>query len=155
VHLNFDHEPGGRPLDMAELQARYAAGTHFYCCGPVGMLQAFEKATEPRPRESVHVEYFASTKDAATDGGYTVQLARRGMSLPVMPGKSILNTLMDAGLDVNYSCMDGICGSCEVRVLSGEPDHRDLVLSPQEQALNQRMMICCSGSRSATLVLDL
>lgn len=155
IHLNFDHEPGGRILDLSQLQSRYPAGTHFYCCGPKTMLQAFEAATAGRPRECVHVEYFASPNEAATTGGFTVHLQRQGKSLTVREGQSILRTLLDAGIDVPHSCMDGICGSCEVRVLSGVPDHRDLVLSPQEQALNSRMMICCSGCISDNLVLDL
>jgi vanillate O-demethylase ferredoxin subunit len=59
------------------------------------------------------------------------------------------------GLDVQSSCEQGICGSCETRVLAGEPDHRDLLLSDEEKAANEVMMICCSGSRSPVLVLDL
>lgn len=155
VHLNFDHEPGGRVLDLAQLQSPYPAGTHFYCCGPTAMLEAFQRATAGRPRECVHLEYFASPNEAATEGGFTVELARRGTSLPVHAGQSILQVLLDAGIDVPHSCRDGICGSCEVRVLAGEPDHRDLVLSPEQQATHQTMMVCCSGSRGKTLVLDL
>lgn len=155
VHLNFDHEPGGRVLDLAQLESTHPAGTHFYCCGPTAMLEAFQRATSRRPREFVHLEYFASGIEAATAGGFTIQLARRGTSLPVPEGCSILQTLLDAGIDVPYSCMDGICGSCEVRVIAGEPEHRDLVLSPDQQASNKTMMICCSGSKSETLVLDL
>lgn len=155
VDLNFDHEAGGRVLDLAALEARHAPGTHFYCCGPNGMLEAFQDATAQRPRQCVHVEYFSSANEAATAGGFTVELARRGLRLPVEPGQSILQALLDAGVELPYSCMDGICGSCEVRVLAGEPDHRDLVLSPQEQARNTRMMVCCSGSKGDHLVLDL
>jgi vanillate O-demethylase ferredoxin subunit len=40
-------------------------------------------------------------------------------------------------------------------VIEGIPDHRDLFLSPEEQAANKTIMICCSGSKSGTLVLDL
>jgi ferredoxin len=73
----------------------------------------------------------------------------------IAPGKTILQALLDGGIDVPYSCMEGICGSCEVRVLEGAPDHRDLVLSKEEHARNVSMMICCSGSKSDKLVLDL
>lgn len=155
VHLHFDHEPGAGVLDLAELVARYPAETHFYCCGPAGMLQAFQQCTADRPRECVHLEYFSNTKEAASSGGFSVQLARQGLSLPVPAGNTILQTLLDAGIDVPHSCLDGICGSCEVRVLAGEPEHRDLVLSPEEQARNNRMMICCSGCKGESLVLDL
>ncbi|MES1265761.1 MAG: 2Fe-2S iron-sulfur cluster binding domain-containing protein, partial [Variovorax sp.] len=53
------------------------------------------------------------------------------------------------------SCQQGVCGLCETRVISGTPDHRDLVLSDDEKAAGQTMMICCSGSRSGELVLDI
>ncbi|WP_439590650.1 PDR/VanB family oxidoreductase [Hydrogenophaga sp.] len=155
VHLNFDHEPGASALDLAGLQSRHASETHFYCCGPTGMIQAFQAATAQRRRECVHVEYFANPNEAAVAGGFAVQLARRKVRLLVAPGRSILQTLLDAGVEVPYSCMEGVCGSCEVPVLAGEPEHRDLVLSPEEQARNTRIMVCCSGSRSDTLVLDL
>ena len=54
-----------------------------------------------------------------------------------------------------HSCAEGVCGTCETRVIDGIPDHRDLFLSPEEQAANKTIMICCSGSKSGTPVLDL
>ena len=71
------------------------------------------------------------------------------------PGHTLLDSLEEIGIDAPYSCREGICGTCEVRVLEGLPDHRDLVLSAAEKAENTRMMICCSGARSSRLVLDL
>ena len=73
----------------------------------------------------------------------------------VPPGKSVLDVLLDHGVDVPYSCMQGICGSCRVGVKAGEPEHRDDCLSEAERAANTAMAVCCSGSRSAKLVLDL
>lgn len=155
VYLNFDQEPGGRMLDLASLIAGQPPGTHFYCCGPKGMLDAFKGASSGLHPECVHLEYFAGTQEVAREGGFCVQLAKCGLELSVAPGQTILQAVLDAGVDVPYSCQDGVCGSCEVRVLSGVPDHRDLILSADEQERNNRMMICCSGSKSATLVLDL
>ena len=71
------------------------------------------------------------------------------------PGVSILSVLRDAGVDVSYSCETGVCAACETRVLSGIPEHRDSVLTEQERQANKTMMICCSGSRSPRLLLDL
>jgi vanillate O-demethylase ferredoxin subunit len=119
------------------------------------MLDAFEAATGALPPERVHREYFAAREAAATEGGFTVELARSGRTLQVDSGKTILDCLLDAGLEPPYSCQEGVCGTCEVRVLQGVPDHRDLVLSEAERATNQRMMICCSGAKSGRLVLDL
>jgi vanillate O-demethylase ferredoxin subunit len=70
-------------------------------------------------------------------------------------GKTILDTLIEHGVDAPYSCLEGVCGTCETRVLEGVPDHRDLVLSKEERAAGRTMMICCSGSRTGRLVLDL
>ena len=82
-------------------------------------------------------------------------LARSARSFTVAPGASILDTLLDNGVSVSYSCMEGVCGACETRVISGEVDHKDLILTPNEQAQNKTMMICCSGCKGAELTLDL
>jgi tetrachlorobenzoquinone reductase len=84
-----------------------------------------------------------------------VKLARSNRTITVEAGKSILNALLDAGIAASYACTEGVCGTCETRVIDGMPDHRDLFLSREEQAANKTMMICCSGSKSPTLVLDL
>ncbi len=157
--LNFDQEPGGKLLDLdaivKALPTDASAEAHIYCCGPLPMLEAFEKATASLPPHRVHREYFAAKEAAAKDGGYTVELARSGRSVTVLAGHSILDSLLAIGIDPPYSCGEGICGTCEVKVLAGTPDHRDLVLSSEEHAANDRMMICCSGAKSDKLVLDL
>jgi vanillate O-demethylase ferredoxin subunit len=73
----------------------------------------------------------------------------------VVPGMTALDALLVAGIDVPYGCRQGICGSCEISVLEGTPDHRDLVLSDEERAANRTMMPCCSGCIGERLVLDL
>ena len=45
VRFNFDEEPGGKLLDIAEAVRSAPAGAHLYCCGPLPMLGAFEEAT--------------------------------------------------------------------------------------------------------------
>ena len=101
------------------------------------------------------MEYFGAKAEAAVDGGFEIELARSAMTLQVPKGRSILDVVLDAGISVAVSCPEGICGSCETKILQGEADHRDSLLSPQEQAQNKSMMICCSGAKSARLVLDL
>ena len=85
----------------------------------------------------------------------TSELARSKLLISISPGQTILEALRAHGVGVQSACEQGICGSCETLVLAGEPDHRDLLLSPEEKATNEVMMICCSGSRSGVLVLDL
>lgn len=155
LHLNFDEEPGGQRLDIGAVVAAAGPAAHLYCCGPAGMLAAFEEVCAGRPPEQVHVEYFAGTKDAATEGGYTVVLAKSGRTFEIPAGQTILSVLLAAGVDVPHSCREGVCGSCETRVISGTPDHRDNVLSGAEKASGKTMMICCSGSAAGELVLDL
>jgi vanillate O-demethylase ferredoxin subunit len=155
VRWNFDEEPGGRMLDVAAAVGAAPPNAHLYCCGPLPMMQAFETATGGLPRERVHVEYFTAKEGAALEGGFKVVLAKSRKEFAVPPGKTILDTLLDAGLDIPYSCTEGVCGTCETKVLEGEPDHRDLILTEEERAAGKVMMICCSGSRSEKLVLDL
>lgn len=154
AHFYFDQEPGGQALDLAALGERVLTNTHLYCCGPRGMLEAFEQATA-HCRDRAHVEYFTAKSEAALDGGFTLELARSGMTLQVQAGRSILDVVFDAGVSVPSSCREGICGSCETRILAGEADHRDSLLSDAERLANKSMMICCSGAKSDRLVLDL
>lgn len=86
---------------------------------------------------------------------FTIVLARSGKSFVVEEGNSILETLLLNGISHNYSCTQGICGTCETKVLEGIPDHQDWVLDEEQRASNKTMMICCSGSKSDKLVLDL
>jgi tetrachlorobenzoquinone reductase len=155
VRFNFDAEPGGKLLDMAAIIAAAPHGTHFYCCGPLAMLSQFEAITAALPPGQVHVEYFSAKEPPAVEGGFTVVLAKSGRELRVEPGKTILDTLADAGVAVPFSCKEGVCATCETTVLEGVPDHRDLILTKEEQAANRTMMICCSGCKSERLVLDL
>lgn len=68
---------------------------------------------------------------------------------------SILDALAEAGVEVPSSCTEGVCATCETVVLEGEPDHRDDVLSEQERAQGEVMMVCVSRAKSGRLVLDL
>jgi ferredoxin-NADP reductase len=149
-------EDGPRSLKIASLLADAPGAAHFYCCGPASMLADFEEATRGLDPEHVHLERFRGDPPAALGGqGFTVELARSGKTLHVAPEETILDAVLDAGVDIDFSCMEGICGSCRTTVLSGEPEHHDAVLTPQERAAADTMMICCSGTRGTHLVLDL
>lgn len=155
LHLVVTREPGGRRLDIASVVAHTPRGAQLYCCGPKSMLDDFNAAIADRDPAQVHVEYFAPVEPAATAGGFLVELVRTGRTIAVPPGKTILQTLLDEGLDVPCSCLEGVCGTCETRVLEGVPDHRDAVLTKQEREAGKTMMICCSGAKSEKLVLDI
>ena len=155
MHLHVDDEAGGTFLDVGAIVMKAPDNAHLYCCGPLPMLEAFEKAMDSLPVERKHVEYFSSPNAPAMEGGFTVVLARSGREIQIPPGTTILEALRAAGLSVVASCEQGVCGTCETRVISGRPDHRDILLTPQEKASNNTMMICCSGSLDARLVLDI
>ncbi|MBL4801380.1 MAG: oxidoreductase [Emcibacter sp.] len=155
VHLYFDDERNGAYLPLGDIVKSAPEGAHFYCCGPVPMLGAFEGSLVDHPTEKVHVEYFSAKDEAALAGGYKIELALSGVEIEVEPGVSILNTLLKHGIEVPFSCAEGACGACEVDVIEGEPDHRDVYLSEKEKAANESMMVCCSGSKGGRLVLDI
>ena len=121
------------------------------------MLDAYEKATAALPRARVHMEPFAGAVEAIRVSGsdFDIELARSDRTFHVPADKSILDVLLDEGVEVDFSCMDGVCGSCKVQVLEGMPDHRDVVLGADERAANVSMLVCCSRALSERLVLDL
>lgn len=141
-------------FDLAKIVASQAPGTHFYCCGPIAMLQAFEVATGSVEPSHVHLEYFTSDKATAA-GGFEVVLARSGRTVRIPESQTILETLLAEGMSLPRSCMEGVCGTCETVVLEGVPDHRDHVLSAREKRSNRKMIICRSGYIGDRLVLDL
>ncbi|CAM3655980.1 Oxidoreductase [Bordetella sputigena] len=155
VRTYFDAGPAPRRLDIAATLAALPADAHVYCCGPAPMLRAFQTHAAALPPARVHLERFGAAEAASTEGGYTVRLARSGRTVQVRTGQSILEALLEAGEQPPHACRQGVCGSCETAVLSGRPDHRDQVLSATEKAAGASMMICCSGSLDAELVLDL
>ena len=153
VEIAYDGIPGGRRLDLATICAAAPADAHLYCCGPGGMLDAFVATNCDRPKGHAHIEYFSAETEVATEGGYTLELAKSGKTISVDEGETMLDALLSA--DIGFACAEGICGTCEVRVLGGIPDHRDHFLTDEDKAANTSIMVCCSGSKTATLVLDI
>lgn len=148
-------DPARQRLDLPRTVAQAPAGAHFYCCGPKRMIDAFVAATAALPPAQVHIEHFGGQAAAGAGKAFTLELKRSGRCLTVPAGMGILDAIEAAGIEVPFSCREGVCGACEVKVLGGTPDHRDRVLSAQERARNDSLMVCCSGSLSDRLVLDL
>ena len=110
------------------------------------------------PTGALHLERFSAPvveRDPADDHAVEVVLADSGRTLHVAPDTSILQALVDDGVEVLHDCQDGICGTCEVKVIEGEVDHRDYVLSEPEKAANTCMMVCVSRACGKRLVLGL
>ncbi|WP_036566698.1 PDR/VanB family oxidoreductase [Nocardia sp. BMG51109] len=127
---------------------------HLYCCGPPAMVDEFDRLTADRDPALVHRERFTAPAVDRPADAFTVTLHRSGRVLTVPANRSILEICCEAGVDAEFSCEEGVCGACEVKVLAGAVDHRDTVLGPAERAGHDRMMICCSRGRG-DLVIDL
>jgi len=156
VVYHFDDEQGGRLFDAQTALKDCPAAAHVYCCGPAPLMETVQAATASRPPAQVHFEWFtAKPVEAKAEHAFTVVLHRSGQRIPVPPGTSILEALEQHGLAVPYSCREGLCGTCETRVIAGEPEHRDCVLSSAARAANDTMMICVSRARSEVIELDL
>jgi vanillate O-demethylase ferredoxin subunit len=158
VTHHFDDGPAAQKLDIGALMATPQPGTHVYVCGPKGFMDAVLGAARAAgwPEAQLHYEFFtAAPVTHAGDGCFEVQLASSGRVIPVAADQTVVQALAAAGVAVMTSCEQGVCGTCLTRVLEGEPDHRDLYLSPEEQAANDQFTPCCSRARSARLVLDL
>lgn len=152
LHLD-GNDPARRP-DMGAMVGAAIDGTHAYACGPAGFLKAFDRATESWPRKQVHVESFApEARQAEGDRPFDVTIASTGKTVQVPAGTTLLAALKAAGHDIATSCRQGICGSCMVAYLDGEPDHRDQALTDDER--REFLTVCCSRARSASLTLDL
>lgn len=154
LHLWCDDEHDGQQIDVASIIRAARPDAHLYCCGPAPMLDAYRAATRALDQRRVHLECFRAAEPAQPPGGFTVELARSGTSVEVPAGSSILDALIMNGIDAPYCCFEGVCGTCESRVLEGVPDHRDSILTEQARAEGS-ILLCCSGSRSKKLVLDL
>ncbi|MEU1491059.1 PDR/VanB family oxidoreductase [Streptomyces sp. NPDC005776] len=140
-------------LDLDTLLGDLTPGTQVYCCGPEPLLAAVE---ERHP--AARTERFAAPTPAPRDGedtGFDIVCSRTGRTVEVGPTTSALDALENAGIPVASSCRDGICGTCETKVLEGTPDHRDFLLTDTEREAGASMMLCLSRSRTPRLVLDL
>ncbi len=160
THLHFDDEAKGPP-DLKRLLGECAGGpsNHYYACGPAPMLDAFVEVCRDLGYANAHIERFAAVKSDASDLAeqqtYKVDLLRSGQTLTVDAGRKLIDVLVEAKVDIGFSCKEGVCGACEVEVLEGTPDHRDSLYSPDEHAANRTMMVCVSGCKSPRLVLNL
>lgn len=128
-----------------------------YCCGPESLLTAVEAGCGQWPVDALRVERFKprSNEEGLPNTTFELVLRRSNVTLTVPSDKSILQTIEHAGISSLFSCLEGICRTCEARVIEGIPDHRDSILSDKEKSENRAIMICVSRSRTKRLVLDL
>jgi ferredoxin-NADP reductase len=144
-------------LELPAFLGQPRADTRVYCCGPAPLLAAVEASCEDWPPYSLRTERFVAAElgPPAREAKFEVELARRGQTIAVEPGVSVLEAVGAAGVEVLSSCEQGTCGTCETAVLEGRPDHRDSILDDEDRAAGDIMFICVSRSLDERLVLDL
>ncbi|XKH61125.1 cytochrome P450/oxidoreductase [Halomonas sediminis] len=148
----------GCRLDLPRVLGGLSEGEQVYSCGPERMLEALESLAVNWPEGTLHVEHFtarSSILDPANEHAFEAVLADSDLTVQVGNDQTLLEALTAAGVDVPSDCCEGLCGTCEVAVVEGHIDHRDLVLSRTERDANDRMMACCSRAKDKRLVLSL
>ena len=146
----------GARADVAALTAA-APDAIVYCCGPSRLLEAVEQACAGRPAGRLHLERFEARTfgEPMFDEPFEVDLLLSGMTVTVPPDRTILEVVEGAGVLALSSCRVGTCGTCEVPIVEGVVDHRDSVLSPEEQGDNFAMMICVSRAACPRITIEL
>lgn len=154
--VEFWPQDGSGLLPLDDLLARSDQTTKVYCCGPESLLAAVEARCKNWPQDSLHTERFSprAADSPSARRSFEVYCKASDVVVEVGPDCSILQALEAAGVHVARSCEEGICGSCETRILAGIPDHRDSVLTERERQQNASMLICVSRCLSERLVLD-
>lgn len=158
LHLHDGSGTSGHTLNAQQLLTPATPGSHLYVCGPAGFMgHILETARQSGwPENSLHRELFtAAPTDQSANKPFEVELASTGQVLQIPADRSVFEVLDAAGISLETSCEQGVCGTCVTRVLAGVPEHRDQFLSAAEQAANDRFTPCCSRARTARLVLDL
>ena len=155
------HDGGNvtRGIDLKRVLADPVEGACIYVCGPSGMIDSARRAAADWPENSVRFERFSPVPQepqTVPDQAFDIILSRQGKTLTVPPGKSILDVIREAGIDVEWSCEQGTCGSCHVNLMGGKADHRDVFLDDHEVSGNTAIMICSSRAEPGeTLILDI
>lgn len=153
VCLHFSDQ---QRLNLDAVLSDVPPNTHVYVCGPTRLMDAVNDGAKRQgyTAENVHQECFSA--EVQTGGAaFDVVAATSGITVQVLEDQTIVEALAQAGLKVNVSCKQGICGSCLTDVLEGEPDHRDSYLTDEEKADGDQILLCCSRSKCGRLVIDL
>lgn len=142
--------------DLPALLGALTPGSAVYCCGPQALMDAVSAAMPTAcPQGSLHVERFTATvRDDSGNRPFQVLLPQSRTTVEVPADRSMLESLREVLPDTPASCGTGLCGSCEVRVLAGRPEHRDDILGGVDRERTDIVYPCVSRSRDPLLVLD-
>lgn len=148
IHYSADQ---GR-YDLWPLFATSDDDARIYCCGPTSLIDDVLALTMHWRSSCIHIEDFAGVNAL---GGRPVPFHAiwepTGERVEVPADRSLLQALREKQIRVDSSCESGTCGTCRLSVVTGEVEHRDLVLSTEQQS--QYMMPCVSRTAGGEVVL--
>ena len=155
VKIHHTHGDSSKSFDLWPVLEKSSNGAHVYCCGPTRLMDSVRDMTGHWPQSAIHFESFgADTKPRADDQPFDVALEQSNKTIHVQKNQTLLEALTKGGCHVPSSCESGTCGSCKVRLLKGNVDHRDLVLMPEEK--DEFIMVCVSRSKNGEpITIDL
>lgn len=156
-HVRFYFDDEGARIDLEAITAAPSPRRHLYVCGPSSLMSAVLEVARARgwAEGNLHREVFTAARSTSSSNSFHVRIASTGQVLSVPENRSVLEVLVDAGIEIPTSCEQGACGTCLTRVLEGTPDHRDSFMTAAEHAANDQFTPCCSRSKTPLLVLDL
>ena len=157
VHLHIDDEVTTH-CNLQVTLTQSNSSHHVYVCGPQGFMDHVIQTARQNswPDANIHKEHFsAPTIDTSEDGSFNIKIQKTGQLIQVSQDQTAVQALEAAGINIPVSCEQGICGTCLVKVVEGDVDHRDMYLTEEEQATNDQFTPCCSRAKSKTLVIDL
>ncbi|HEY4567639.1 MAG TPA: PDR/VanB family oxidoreductase [Savagea sp.] len=139
----FTRTENGQRIATNQMK-HHAIGSHVYFCGPQAMVTEFRDAAYEigYPSGSVHFEVFSL--DDGERYPFQVELAASSRTLIVEEGETLLDALLREGVDAPYSCKAGGCGQCEVPLIEGDVDHRDIFYTEEERLERGVILTCCS-----------
>jgi ferredoxin-NADP reductase/predicted pyridoxine 5'-phosphate oxidase superfamily flavin-nucleotide-binding protein len=147
----------GQHIDIKAVLSGASEDSVFYVCGPDRLTDAVRSVADAIGIDCKRVRYerFSVPKTKIGDSAFLVSLARSGKTLTIAHDQTVLDALLEAGVNADFGCKSGSCGACAVKVLDGVPDHRDTALSDVEREQAGLMCPCVSRAESCGLVLDL
>lgn len=143
-------------MPISQVLAAPAAGRKLYICGPKALIgEVMDTALALGwAAEDLHTELFAGSLETDGETAFEAELKNSGVTLFVPVGKSLLDVMLESGLDPMFDCRRGDCGVCVTQVLEGDAEHRDICLSERDRA-SGNFCTCVSRARGGRLVLDL
>jgi ferredoxin-NADP reductase len=138
----------GRVATADDLLAGAGPATAVYVCGPTAMLEAVRVARDEHADAPLHYERFSPPP--VVDGvPFELELARSRRVLGVPANRSALDVMLDRDPTTPYSCQQGFCGTCKVKVLAGQVDQRGRTVVGDDE-----MLVCVSRANGGRVVID-